>query len=283
MPTIAIIAPGSMGSGIGQRLAEHGAAVVTCLVGRSQASAERARRAGMRPVEDENLAAADFLLSIVPPGAALGLAERLAPVLGRAPRKPVYVDCNAVNPRTVERIAAVVDGAGCKFVDAGIIGGPPVSGGKGPGIYASGPDAHRLADLTVHGLDIRVMDGPVGAASALKMSYAGITKGFTALGAVMMLAATRAGTAEALRRELADSQPNLLAWLTRAVPAMHAKAYRWVAEMEEVAGFVGEGREDATIFAGAARFYERIAADADGPEAERVALTAFCNRPEASA
>ena len=64
------------------------------------------------------------------------------------------------------------------------------------------------------------MDGPVGAASALKMSYAGITKGFTALGAVMMLAATRAGTAEALRRELADSQPNLLAWLTRAVPAM---------------------------------------------------------------
>ena len=34
--------------------------------------------------------------------------------------------------------------------------------------------------------------------------------------------------------------------------------------MEEIAGFVGEGREDATIFAGAARFYERIAAERTG-------------------
>ena len=36
---------------------------------------------------------------------------------------------------------------------------------------------------------IRLLDGPLTAASALKMSYAGITKGFTALGAAMMLAA----------------------------------------------------------------------------------------------
>ena len=128
---------GQHGKRIGQRLAEHGAAVVTSLRAavRQGPNVRVGRDAACRGRE---LAAADLLLSIVPPGAALGLAERLAPVLGRAPRKPVYVDCNAVNPQTVERIAAVVDGAGCKFVDAGIIGGPPVPGRKCPGIYVSG-------------------------------------------------------------------------------------------------------------------------------------------------
>ena len=59
------------------------------------------------------------------------------------------------------------------------------------------------------------MNGPIGAASAMKMSYAGITKGFTALGSMMMLAAARGGVAEGLRAELERSQPALLPWLQR--------------------------------------------------------------------
>ena len=39
---------------------------------------------------------------------------------------------------------------------------------------------------------------------------------------------------------MAVSQPALLGWLTRQMPRMHSKAYRWVAEMEEIAAFVGE-------------------------------------------
>src|SRR3954451_12161861 len=89
-----------------------------------------------------------------------------------------------------------------------------------------------------HGLDIRIVGGGMGAASALKMSYAGITKGLTALGAAMMLGAARAGVAEALYAELAASQPALLAWFTRQIPGMYQKAYRWVAEMEEIAEFL---------------------------------------------
>ncbi|WP_253713756.1 hypothetical protein [Bradyrhizobium sp. WD16] len=63
-----------------------------------------------------------------------------------------------------------------------------------------------------HGLDVRVIDGPVGAASALKLSYAGITKGLVAIAATMVLAAERAGAGPALRAELAASQPQLLVW-----------------------------------------------------------------------
>jgi L-threonate 2-dehydrogenase len=73
--------------------------------------------------------------------------------------------------------------------------------------------ASRALVVRAHGLDIRIVGGGMGAASALKMSYAGITKGLTALGAAMMLGATRAGVAEALHAELAASQPALLPWL----------------------------------------------------------------------
>jgi L-threonate 2-dehydrogenase len=132
--------------------------------------------------------------------------------------------------------------------------------------------------LNDYGLDVRVLDGGVGAASAMKMSYAGITKGFTALGTVMMLAASRAGTAEVLHRELAATQPQLLAWLTRQVPNMYSKAYRWVAEMEEIAGFVDEDEAGHQIFAGAADLYDRIAEDFDAARAETGALTKFLDQ-----
>src|SRR5262245_18252344 len=101
-------------------------------------SANRARAAGMVPVDIEQAAEADLVLSIVPPAAALSVAEQLASVLIRTRRKPVYADCNAVSPRTVERIADIIAKAGSDFVDVGIIGGPPKAGAKGPIFYASG-------------------------------------------------------------------------------------------------------------------------------------------------
>ena len=95
------------------------------------------------------------------------------------------------------RIARVMQETGATFVDGGIIGGPPKPGSKATKIYLSGPEsAPRVAELAKYGLHMPIQPGPIGAASAMKMSYAGITKGFTALGAAMMLAATRAGTAE---------------------------------------------------------------------------------------
>ena len=276
-PIVAVIAPGMMGSGVGGRLAQNGIEVRTALGGRSEASVGRAGAAGMVGVSDAQIAASDFILSIVPPGEALGLAERLAPALRVAANQPIYVDCNAVNPATVLRIARTIEETGATFVDGGIIGGPPTPGSKGTKLYVSGPAAARVAALAAYGLEVRVQPGPIGAASAMKMSYAGITKGFTALGAAMMLAAARAGTTEALRAELSTSQPALHGWLTRQMPRMYSKAYRWVAEMEEISGFVGDDPAAAQFFQAAARLYERIAADDEGERAECMALDAFCD------
>ena len=278
IPTVAIIAPGSMGAGIARRLADQNVKVLTSLTGRSAASAKRASDAGMQAVADRQLAEADFLLSIVPPGEALALAQRLAPILADANHKPVYVECNAISPPTMLKVADAINPPGCGFSGAAIIGPPPKPGSSNTKIYAAGPFAKDLAALNDYGLIVRVLDGPLTAASALKMSYAGITKGFTALGAAMMLAATRGGSAEALKAELAESQSELLGFLGKSVPGMYAKAYRWVAEMDEIADFIGEEFAEHAMQSAAARFYERIADDQDGRKEEIAVMTKFLGR-----
>ncbi|MGE0565393.1 MAG: DUF1932 domain-containing protein [Pseudolabrys sp.] len=278
-PNVAVIAPGGMGAAVGARLAENGLTVITLLDGRSAASAKRASAAGMAPATDTDIAAADIVLSIVPPGQAEALADRLQPALRAANHKPVYVDCNAVNPDTARHIAATIAAAECPFVDGGIIGGPPRAGYDGPSIYVSGPDAPRVEILKDYGLKIRTMPGPIGDASALKMSYGGLTKGLIALGSALVLAAERAGVADALRAELSASQSPMFSQLTRGVPDMLPKAYRWVAELEEVARYVGPG-EEARIFEGIAALYARLATDTDGDKTEAKALVDFFARRE---
>lgn len=275
---VGIVAPGSMGAALGARLVAGGIEVLTLLEGRSSATRERAAAAGLRAVSAEELAAADLVMSIVPPGAALEIAERFVSVVGRAHRKPLFVDCNAVSPGTVQRIAQRVQAAGLNFVDAGIIGMPPRPDSEGPNIYACGPDAARFKSLLGAQLEIRVLEAPIGAASALKMSYAGITKGLVAVGTSMLLAASRAGVEEALCTELAESQSALLSGFRRSIPGMFPKAYRWVAEMREIASFAGEDPAAAAIFEGAARLYERMTRDLGETRRESTLLGGILKR-----
>lgn len=99
------------------------------------------------------------------------------------------------------------------------------------------------------------------------MSYAGITKGLTALGSAMSLAALRNGAGHALLDELKQSQPALAAWLGANVPRMPPKAYRWVAEMEEIAAFIGKEYAEHRMYEGAAGLYARLADDRDATDA----------------
>lgn len=244
-PTVAVVSPGEMGTGVGRRLREGGLRVVTTLAGRSERTRQRAAAAGLEDVG--SLAAAvreaDVLLSILPPGRALELAE----AVGRDPG-PLYVDCNAVSPATASAIAAVI---GERFVDAGIIGAP-----SAPRFYASGRHAAELAALP---LDVRVIDGEVGEASALKMCYAALTKGLSALLTEAAVAAEAYGVAGALREELADSQPQFLAG-ARRLPGVVPKAYRWVAEMEEIAATFEQVGLTPRMLLGAADVYRLVEA-----------------------
>ncbi|MGO9701170.1 MAG: DUF1932 domain-containing protein [Xanthobacteraceae bacterium] len=281
-PTVAVIAPGAMGAAVGKRLADRCLKVLTSLSGRSKSTIARAAEAGMVAASDEEIASGDFILSILPPGDALSLAQRLAPALRASNAKPVYVDCNAINPATVERVAAVIAPTGCPFVDCGIIGPPPRGEDFSPRLYASGEAAARFAVFRQYGLDVRLLEGSLSAASALKMSYAGITKGTQAIGAAMMLAAIRAGAGSALFEELSFSQKEMLAQFKQQLPMMPAKAYRWIAEMEEIAGFVGDDPAARKLYEGAAHFYRRIAGDFSTDQKDVAALTSFLRKDPAA-
>lgn len=272
--TVAIIAQGAMGAGTAARLTANGIDVVTWLEGRSSASRARAEKAGMRGVDLAGVAAADIILSIVPPSDALQLAELLAPTLTAARTKPLYIDSNAVSSAKVEKIAAAIAATGCPFADGGIIGPPPRPDTRNTVYFFSGIQGDRVAPLAKGGLQVKMVDGPIGAASALKMSYAAIGKGLTALASASILMADRYGAKEALLEELQRSQPNILKGMSWSVPDMFVKAYRFVGEMEEIAE--QSGREStAAIYRGIAAFYSDIAADQDGPKRDVAILEAF--------
>jgi 3-hydroxyisobutyrate dehydrogenase-like beta-hydroxyacid dehydrogenase len=269
--TVGIVSAGEMGAGVGRLLRQGGVRVVTTLDGRAERTRERAAAAGMEDVG--SLAAvvreADLLLSILPPGRALELAEAVGRDAG-----PLYVDCNAISPVTARAIAAVVGG---RYVDAGIIGAP-----SAPRLYASGPHADELVALP---LDVRSLGGEIGQASALKMCYAALTKGLSALLTESMVAADANGVTAALRAELADSQPQFLAGADR-LPGVVPKAYRWVAEMEEIAATLEQAGMTPRMLLGAADVYRRVEdarAVAHGPLDRTEAMVEALRRaPESS-
>ncbi|KAF8200735.1 hypothetical protein BJ912DRAFT_921356 [Pholiota molesta] len=268
---IAVIAPGAMGANVGRKLVEAGNIVLTSLEGRSDATRERAKKAGMVDASWSDIVRkSDIVLSIIPPRDAISFAERLLKEYDSANRLPenplVFADCNAVNVVTIRHIATLITASPITFLDGCIIGGPP-SGNYVPTFYGStDPGSERGLKLFEDivggsGIKVRVLNGDgsrIGSASALKMSYAGISKGLTGLFTTIILAAhaNSPATSEALLQELSDSQPELLERITRAVPAMIPKAYRWVGEMEEIAGFVGGGEGD--IYHGMSQIYGRV-------------------------
>ncbi|HET7768905.1 MAG TPA: DUF1932 domain-containing protein [Chloroflexota bacterium] len=268
--TVAVMSPGDMGHAVGGALRAGGVRVTTCLEGRSARSRALADKAGIEAVPDDEtlVREADVLLSILVPAEAHALAERLAAALSRTRADLLYVDCNAIAPQTVRAIAATIDGAGGRFVDAGIIGGPPRLDrpGSGPKVYASGGHAPELARLRDHGLDVRVMGSEIGQASALKMCYAALTKGLTALGTELLVAGQALGISDALEQELRTSQGQLYAGFERSVPGMPPKAYRWVGEMEEIAATFGAVGLTPRILEGAADLYRFVESTPLGKE-----------------
>ncbi len=264
--TVGLLSPGDMGHTVGAVLRQHGLRLLTCLDGRSERTRALAAEADIEdvPTVEDLVLAADVVLCILVPAEAMGVAQRVAAAIQTTGADVLYADCNAIAPQTVRAIGAAIIGAGGRFADVGIIGGPP----KQPGtrFYASGPGAAGFAALNDYGLEVRVLDGEIGKASGLKMCYGALTKGLQALGTELLVAAKLMGLEETLRAEQEQSAADVLGWLQRAVPMMTPKAYRWVGEMEEIAATFASLGMTANIFQGAADLYQFIAETPIGKE-----------------
>jgi 3-hydroxyisobutyrate dehydrogenase-like beta-hydroxyacid dehydrogenase len=264
--TVAVLSPGDMGSSVGRALREHGLEVITLLNGRSERTRTLAAEAGladagsMRALVDR----ADLVLSILVPSEAEKLAGEVADAI-RASRKPVaFADCNAIAPETVKRIGRTIEAAGGRFIDAGIIGGPP-RGGNPPRFYASGPHQAVLGELDGKGIRVPLLGGEVGRASALKMCYAAITKGTQALYAATLAAAESLGAYDDLMAEMQSSQPETVKRMSGVV-GISSKAFRWVGEMEEIAATFAAAGATSKIHEGAAETFQMIADSPIGDE-----------------
>jgi 3-hydroxyisobutyrate dehydrogenase-like beta-hydroxyacid dehydrogenase len=248
-----------MGHVVGQVLKQNGLRVITALEGRSARTQALAAKAGIEDVGSVQAVVqqADLLLSILVPAEAVAAAQRVAQALQTTGANLLYVDCNAIAPQTVREIETIITAAGGRFVDGSIIGPPP----RKPGatrFYASGPDVAAFAELNHYGLDVVVLEGAAGQASAFKMCYAALTKGFTALCTELLTAAAAFSLTEPLLQEFRQSQATFLAQMERALPGMPPKAHRWVGEMEEIAQTFASVGLTPQILAGAADLYRLV-------------------------
>lgn len=266
--TVGLLHPGEMGSMVGEIARAAGAQVLWASEGRSKASRTRAEAAGL--VDARTLAAlvsqSRVIFSVCPPHAAMDMARQVA-----AHRfAGVYLDANAVSPKTARAIGSLLEGAGARFVDGGIVGPPP----KNPGttrLYLSGREAGHIAALFKTGpMEAIILDGPPGAASALKVAYAAYTKGTAALLVAIRALAIKEGVDDALLKEWGRSLPDLAARADTAIRGNVRKAWRFVGEMEEsTATFAEAGLPDGFSRA-AATVYRRLASYKDTKDAPSV-------------
>jgi 3-hydroxyisobutyrate dehydrogenase-like beta-hydroxyacid dehydrogenase len=262
--------PGEMGAAIGACLVRAGTEVLWSSARRSAATFRRARDAGLTDVGtvDRLATECEVVLSVCPPHAAAAIAQELRGYRG------IFVEANAVSPRTVREIATVLSRYGTATVDGGIIGPPPTPATSGDTrLYLAGSNAVSVARLfDAAPIDARVLTGEPGAASALKMGYAAWTKGTAALLLAIRALAREERVEDALASEWETSQPGLAGRTRQASTSAATKGWRWIAEMEEIAAtFADAGLPDG-FHRAAAEVYRRAPriAAADAVDLDRV-------------
>jgi len=242
---VGLLHPGEMGAAIGRCLTTRGHTVLWASQGRGPATAERAAAAGLTDVGTvaELTGRAGIIFSVCPPHAALEVARSVAGFSG------LFVDANAIAPETTRSVAAVLSAGGTgaagtgatRFADGGIIGPPPQPGAdpaarNGTRLYLAGESAAEVAALFAGTpVGAQVVNGGIGAASAVKVAYAAWTKGSAALLLAARSLAHQERVEGTLLEEWALSQPELVRRLQHATRSAVAKGWRWEAEMTEIA------------------------------------------------
>jgi 3-hydroxyisobutyrate dehydrogenase-like beta-hydroxyacid dehydrogenase len=264
---VGIMSPGDMGQAVAIELKSNGFKVCTALEGRTDRTQALAREAGLTDVGSvgQLVAQSDVVLSIMDPGSAVEFARLAAEGLRARGGNTLIVDCNAIAPDTVRQIAGVIQQAGGRFLDAGIIGPPPRGKAK-TNLYVSGPGASDLEQLAGPRLIVRAIGEGLADASALKMCYGALNKGTQALWLEVLIAAQRLGVAGLLDQQLQQSQTERYNWALSQFPQLPPKAYRWVPEMLEISKTLSTAGMTAKMFEGAADVYRFVAATSLGKE-----------------
>lgn len=195
----------------------------------------RARRLGiaLAPSPAAAVGQADLVFCTVTADQAVAAARAGA---GALPQGAHWCDLNSCAPSSKSQAAGIIDGAGGRYVDVAVMA--PVHPGlnRVPCLIA-GPHAEGVAArLAALPMSLRVVEGPVGAASSIKMLRSVMVKGLEALTAECALAAVAAGVERDVLASL-DASHGGFDW-NRQVAYNFERAMvhgaRRAAEMEEV-------------------------------------------------
>ena len=225
-PRIGILHPGAMGVSVAATLRNAGHTVRWVSEGRSPQTRARAAEHHLTDVQSVQALCAQctLIVSVCPPSAAEAVADTVI-AEGFA---GIYLDANAIAPQTTVRIAEKLQAAGIRFVDGGIIGGPAWEPSR-TWLYLSGEAAPEIMPIFQAGpLETEVIGPAIGSASALKMCFAARTKGFTALLCSVLAAAEQLGVRDALERDWARRDPDLVPQTRQSVGVSQGGfAARW--------------------------------------------------------
>lgn len=275
MTAIAVLYPGAAGRALAEALASFRHDLVSCLDGRSGRTRENARCGGIRAVAsfEEMVGTADLVVSLVPPAAALAVAERYAAALrplarrGDGNRPRLFLDANSIAPGTVAAVEAAIAGAGGRLVD-GVFLGPAAPFNRHTTLALSGADAPAVAEILAPAVAVKVIGPAVGQASALKMAMALMTKALVALFVECACAAGKAGCLDAMIEAMRQLYPGTMEFLERNLPTYPAHVGRRVGEMREVQAWLAGIGQAGDMTRAATHVLERLArAGLDGASA----------------
>jgi 3-hydroxyisobutyrate dehydrogenase-like beta-hydroxyacid dehydrogenase len=214
--------------------------------------------AGVEPVRSprELCRRADIIMALTPGRSALAAVRSARRYLRPG---QVYVDASAAAVKAMEKAAALV-GDTAAFADAAILGPVPVEGLRVL-IMASGPGAAPFRDaLAPYGMNVEVIEGPPGAASAMKLIRSVFMKGITGLLFESLEAAERYGIRAALEADIARwiNERPFSQVINRFVGSTAVHAGRRMHEMTDVLALLRELKSSTRMTRATRAWFEQL-------------------------
>jgi 3-hydroxyisobutyrate dehydrogenase-like beta-hydroxyacid dehydrogenase len=258
--TIGLLYPGEMGASVAAVLRGRGAVVVTTLRGRGGRTAERCAETGIDVLDSlaDVARRANVIISLVPPAAAMDVAESYAAVAHLAPAGAIYVDANSISPESAVSISEVLAAKRSRFVDAAINGLARNLTSSGT-LFLSGGRADDVARLFEGAVHVRVLGGEVGAASSMKMLLGGLSKGLCGLFLELAIVADRRGMLGEMLAATQEIYPGMQVVIDRMLPTYAEHSGRRATEMRELAATAQTSGIEPCVVDAVARLHEMLA------------------------
>ena len=160
----------------------------------------------------ELAAQANFIVSAVTANQDVLVAEAIAPFIQAG---AFFLDFNAASPGAKQRAAALIDGAGGRFVEGAVMTSIPPYRIKVPLLLGGAAAAELCPLINTLGFASKVASAQLGVASATKMCRSVMIKGLEAMVIESFTAARAYGVEDAVLASLTETFPGI-AWEAQA-------------------------------------------------------------------